>query len=167
MKRTICSIVIFFTFTLSVYSQGFAQVDRSQVFNGFTFGSTPESIEGRLQLDLTISYGVKYYKYYGRLLKSVYNYKTSQVNLGFRDEKLEYLDVYFNKLDATQFADLLSHLQRDYGPSVAFKTEERGIIEAVEWRGEHIVMQFYRYDDTAVDYDDRNQTVLTVSQLHQ
>lgn len=144
------------------YSQSFDKVDQTRSFLGFSFGSSPENIKGSLQLDLIISYGVKYYKYKGPLLKQLYGYKPSQITLGFRDNQLEYLDVYFNKLDKDEFSVLLSQLQKDYGPSSSFDTEERGVVEAEEWLGENLIMQFYRYDNTAVDHDDRNQTVLTL-----
>ncbi|ELR70714.1 hypothetical protein C900_03487 [Fulvivirga imtechensis AK7] len=158
--RVILVILLFLSTT--VYSQSFDHVDQTRSFLGFTFGCSPESIKGSLQLDLVISYGVKYYKYKGPLLKQLYGKKPSQVTLGFRDDQLEYLDVYFNKLDKGEFSLLLSHLQTDYGMSTPFNTAEQGVVGAEEWLGENLVMQFYLYDNTAIDHDDRDQTVLTL-----
>ena len=49
-------------------SQSFDSLDHHQNFYGFEFGTGAEAFDNDLKLDLTISYGTKYYKYIGQRL---------------------------------------------------------------------------------------------------
>lgn len=147
----------------SVCAQSFSQLDEDQVFHELKFGSSPESIKGQLRLDLTISYGTSYYKYSGKLLKYIQEFKTEDVNLGFHDDMLIYIDIYFNKMSITEFDELKDRLEKHYGPSSQFTAIDRGVINAIEWKGKNLTMQLYRYGREASDFADKNKTVLVIS----
>lgn len=145
------------------YAQNFDTVDSTQTFQELEFGSSPESIKGQLKLDLTISYGTSYYKYSGKLLKFIEEFKTDDVNLGFHEDKLIYIDAYFSNMKETEFEELQARLEKRYGKSAEFTAIDRDVINAVEWKGKNLTMQLYRYGEEASDFADRNKTVLAIT----
>ncbi|MDX1628537.1 MAG: hypothetical protein R3345_07545, partial [Fulvivirga sp.] len=100
-------------------------------------------------------------------LKRFYGFKTYEINLGFNQDKLNYLDIYFRKLDDEEFEYLLQQLEKDFGEATPFTPRDKGISEALEWRGDHLKMQLYRYNQDAVDHYDRNMTVLAVMGINE
>lgn len=148
---------------MSGNAQSFAELDSTQTFYEIKFGSSPESIKGQLRLDLTISYGTSYYKYSGKLLKYIEEFKTDEVNMGFHEDKLIYIDAYFSKMNETEFEELQNRLEKRYGTSAEFTAIDRGVVNSVEWKGKNLTMQLYRYGDQASDAADRNKTVLAIS----
>ena len=146
---------------------GYAQKNNSDKsfsqFYGFSLGSTPETFAGDLQLDLEISYGTKYYKYSGKLLRKFKAIKVHDINLGFHEERLIYLDLYFKRLDDNTFDYLLENLSQDYGEPIEFEALYSGIIASYEWKEEGLTAQLYRYNDEASDLADRHMTVLAIS----
>ncbi|MEM1408039.1 MAG: hypothetical protein AAGG59_14760, partial [Bacteroidota bacterium] len=85
------------------------------------------------------------------------------INLGFRDDKLEYIDIYLSKPGAADFQAIIDSLEYDFGPSVNFEAVEKGVIEAVRWQDEGTVLDFYRYGSETVDIDDKNKSVIAIS----
>ncbi|MEO0556030.1 MAG: hypothetical protein AAF149_22795 [Bacteroidota bacterium] len=127
-------LIISFVFALSEsYSQ--KHIDEIPSFQNLSFESSPSHIEGNLELNLTISYGLKYYKYRSKNYKEIYGLKIHFMNLGFRDDKLEYLDIYFSKLTAADFQVIIDSLECCFGESENFEAVEKGIIEAIRWQG--------------------------------
>ncbi|MEM1409092.1 MAG: hypothetical protein AAGG59_20065, partial [Bacteroidota bacterium] len=120
-KFILCSIVFLISYC------GYAQkkLDEIASFYGLKFGAHPTDTDGNLQLDLTISYGMKYYKYRNKRLKEVYGQKIDFINLGFRDDKLEYIDIYLSKPGAADFQAIIDSLEYDFGPSVNFEAVEK------------------------------------------
>ncbi|MEM9391105.1 MAG: hypothetical protein AAGA02_11560, partial [Bacteroidota bacterium] len=111
-------------FTLSEsYSQN--NIDETSSFMNLNFGSSPSQVEGSLELDLTISYGLKYYKYRSKNHREIYGQKIDFINLGFRDDKLEYIDIYLSKPGAADFQAIIDSLEYDFGPSVNFEAVEK------------------------------------------
>ncbi len=134
-------------------------------FHGFTFGMAPDDLPGSLQLDLTISFGLKYYKYRDKSVQTLYNRKVYDINLGFRDDQLEYIDIYFNKLDQEAFDTFRNQLEVRFGSSTLIDAVEPGIINAVQWDGNEVTIDLYRYGDEPIDNQDKNKTVLAISRL--
>jgi len=158
-----------FIFILLVTSSqyGYAQESSHQSFkhfNGFIIGNSVDAYAGDLQLDLEISYGTKYYKYAGKLLRKYKELKVHDINLGFHEDKLIYLDLYFKHLDDNAFDYLLEQLTLDYGESVPFTALDKGVISSFEWKEKDLTMQLYRYNDEASDHADRQMTVLAISE---
>ncbi len=144
------------------YGQG-AATNSFHHFQGFELGSNIDAYKQDLQLDLEISYGTKYYKYAGRLLKKYKGLKVHDINLGFHDDELVYLDLYFNRLDDNAFEYLLDQLTLDYREPVLFTALDKGIIASYEWKEKGLTMQLYRYNGEALDHADREMTVLSIS----
>ncbi|MEM9855926.1 MAG: hypothetical protein AAF843_01140 [Bacteroidota bacterium] len=138
-------------------------IDDQKAFFSLELGSSPEELNGHLQLDLTISYGLKYYKYRSKDLKTIYGLKVHEINLGFREDKLEYIDIYYDKLDHDEFESLISYLETSYGSSVEFQPAEKGITEAVRWQGKTTVLDVYRYGSEVIDQEDKNKSVVAIS----
>lgn len=142
------------------------KIDRVRSFRGLAFGASPEQCNGDLKLDLTISYGLKYYKYRDKALSDIFGFKIFDANLGFRHDQLEYIDFFFNKLDEQAFDNLSTKLSDEFGlPKILEKVDEQGVVQAVEWKGLRTWVQLYRYDNTANDVQDRRKTVLMISNI--
>ena len=155
-------LILLLVVARSSHAQEFNKLDSSKNFQGFVFGTSAEQYNN-LQLDLTISYGTKYYKYKGRRIKEFFGFKTHQVNIGFDNDALHYIDLYFKNLDQEAFDLLLQRLQYVYGEATEFGALDKGVTQALEWTGDHLVMQLYKYNSEAPDFDDKNMTVLIVT----
>ncbi|MEM6525408.1 MAG: hypothetical protein AAF693_16520 [Bacteroidota bacterium] len=136
---------------------------QQNTFYELTFGSKPEEIPGKLQLDLTISYGLKYYKYKSKNHKEIYGQKVHEMTLGFQDDLLVYIDIYFSKLGPNGFRSLTDSLEVNFGKAKSFEAVEKGIIDATRWEENNTTLDFYRYGDGAIDLDDRNKSVISIS----
>ena len=163
MKSNLLILIVLLTYSMGT-EQLLAQ-DNSELksFKIFEFGSSPNDVNGRLQLDLTISYGLKYYKYKSKNFKELYGQKIHDINLGFRDDQLEYIDMYFAKLDLDGFNDIREGLDLELGNSNRFEAVEKGVIASFRWKIGETTIDFYQYNDEAIDLDDRNKTVLAIS----
>ncbi|HNP18438.1 MAG TPA: hypothetical protein PKL31_08405 [Fulvivirga sp.] len=157
-------LVLVFVFSSVIGSaQKFKSVDNITSFQNIAFDSSPESQNGSLDLDLIISYGLKYYKFKSRELKEISGFKIHAINLGFRDDKLEYMDFYFKKLSSDDFTTLRTSLEREYGYAKEIEPIEVGVVQAVTWAGDNVTLNLYRFESDANDLEDRNKTVLAVS----
>ena len=166
--RLLGAVLIVTVLTLPVLGQGNTKIDDIRSFRGFTFGSPPDQYGGDLQIDLIISYGLKYYKYMGKEPSRIFDHKIVDANLGFRNDKLEYIDFFFSKLVEEDFNQLVSQLSNDFGEAkILERTDEQGVVQAVEWKGVKTWVQLYRYDNTANDDQDRRKTVLMLNDIQQ
>lgn len=159
-------LLLAFIFSISVYSsygQEFTKLDHQREFHGFRFGSSASQYDNDLVLDLTISYGIKTYKYKGKSLKKFEGFKTHDINLSFENDKLNYLDIYLKKLSDEEFDILLKRLENKYGPSISFNALDKGVTTAVTWKGNRITLQLYRYNENTIDVYDQNMTVFTIT----
>jgi len=163
------SLFVLFTLLLSSFpgvSQDKTDIDSIRSFRGFSFGSSSDEYGKNLKLDLVISYGLKYYKYIGKSPKEIHGYKIADGNVGFRDDVLEYIDFYFSKLDKDDFELMYAKLCSEFGNGKRLTvTNEPGVVQAAEWKGDKTWIQLYRYDENANDSDDRRKTVLMISDL--
>lgn len=149
------------------FGQTDIKIDQIRNYEGFSFGSTPDTYGKDLKLDLVISYGLKYYKYVGKSPREIHEYKIADINVGFREDLLEYVDFYFNKLNKTDFQLLYDKLCSEFGRGKFLTvTNEPGVVQAAEWKGEKTWVQLYRYNEDAIDSDDRKKTVLMISDLN-
>ena len=162
--KLFCFAILFLSILTSSLGQTNTKVDQLKGFKVFTFDSTPEEYNGNLRLDLTISYGLKYYKYTGKEARDIHGFKASDINVGFRDDRLEYIDFYFKKIESSNFEELFAKLSETFGTGEKLENpDEKGVVQAVEWKGKKVLIQLYRYDDTANDTEDRNKTVLMIN----
>lgn len=153
------ALLLIFIVLHTTYGQ--KKLAQNSFFN-LSFGATPQEVAGKLELDLTISYGLKYYKYKDKRLKVLYGQKVHEINLGFRDDQLEYIDIYFAKFEAADFQTLTDSLIKDFGQPLSFEAVEKGVIESVRWKDDNTTLDFYRYGSNAVDMDDRNKSVIAI-----
>ncbi len=160
-----CSIlVLIFAFSsINGFAQKFKSVDDITSFQNIAFGSSPESQNGSLDLDLIISYGLKYYKFKSRELKEISGFKVQVINLGFRNDKLEYMDFYFKRLSSDDFSALRMSLEEKYGLAKEIEPIEVGVVQAVTWAGDKVTLNLYRFEEEANDLEDRNKTILALS----
>lgn len=157
--------VFIFILLVMGWQYGYAQKTSSfREFNGFSIGSHTENYQGDLQLDLTISYGTKYYKYAGKLLRKYRGLKVHDINLGFHEDRLIYVDLYFKRLDDNAFEYLLEQLTSDFGEPVMFMALDKGVLASYEWKENGLTTQLYRCNDEASDHADRHMTVLAISE---
>ena len=149
-----------------IWAQQSADIDKLNTFQSFEFRSTPESLPGKLTLDLTISFGVKYYKYDDKNLRALYDNKIFDINLGYRDDLLEYVDFYFHRLNHGDFNNMKEELVKQYGDFIVIDATQQGVEEAVRWEGNNnVTIDFYRFGNEAIDLLDRNKTVLAATNL--
>jgi len=145
------------------WAQQNAGIDQLTSFHTFEFGSTPGSLPGKLTLDLTISYGFNYYKYDHKDLRVLYGNKIFDINLGYRDDLLEYVDFYFQRLNQAEFDNMRVDLVKQYGDFIVIDAAEPGVEEAVSWEGSVVTISLYRFGNEAIDLLDRNKTVLAAT----
>ena len=127
----------------------------------FHFGTPLSDLEDELQGTLQISYGQEYFLYLGDSMDTFYGLKVRKVTLGFYQDKLNYIDVYFKNLDLQDYQALLSMAEQDFGPAEEFEDpSETGILDSFRWKGENIYLQLIRYGKGAIDWDDREMTIL-------
>lgn len=148
---------------LESWAQQSADIDKITSFHTFEFQSSPESLPGKLTLDLTISFGVNYYKYDDRDLRALYDNKIFDINLGYRDDLLEYVDFYFQRLNQADFDRMKDELVKLYGEFIIIEAVEQGVEEAIRWEGKIVTIDLYRYGNEAIDLHDRNKTVLAAT----
>uniref|UniRef100_UPI00404B9539 hypothetical protein n=1 Tax=Fulvivirga sp. TaxID=1931237 RepID=UPI00404B9539 len=162
MKIYISILLLLIAFSES-WAQQSADIDKITSFHNFEFRSSPESLPGKLTLDLTISFGVKYYKYNDKDLKELYGNKIYDINLGYRDDLLEYVDFYFQRLNQADFDRMKDELVNQYGDFLIIEAVEQGVEEAIRWQGNIVTIDLYRYGNEAIDLIDRNKTVLATT----
>ncbi|MEQ8576856.1 hypothetical protein [Fulvivirga sp.] len=162
MKIYISILLLAIAFSES-WAQQSADIDKITSFHNFEFQSSPESLPGKLTLDLTISFGVKYYKYDDKDLKELYGNKIYDINLGYRDDLLEYVDFYFQRLNQADFDRMKDELVNQYGDFLIIEAVEQGVEEAIRWEGDVVTLDLYRYGNEAIDLHDRNKTVLAAT----
>ena len=153
--------LFFFSISL-VYSQESAGFEKG--IGPFRFGDPTEKYSGQIRLILTMSFGQNYYAYQGMEANNLYDHRTNKVNLGFENERLFYIDLYFEGFDDEDFKALRQSLEKEYGES--FHTDEpfeEGIDQAFRWDTANALMQLTKYNEEAVEFGDRNQTVLMLS----
>jgi len=127
----------------------------------FTFGADLSQWEEQLEGTLQISYGQKYFDYQGDSMKTMYGLKVRTVNVGFLHEKLNYIDIYFKGLDEEGFMALLKMVEQDFGPAEVFEDpSEPGVLNSYRWKGAKKSFQLLRYGKGAIDWDDRDMTIL-------
>ncbi|MEO1052895.1 MAG: hypothetical protein AAFX87_19830 [Bacteroidota bacterium] len=163
MKYSSAFIIIFSFTALISNAQNLQSLDQQNGFGSFSFGDDVNDYKDDLKLDLTISLGqkeIKYYGYQGKELKTVYALTSNQVNLGFENGKLFYLDIYFKKLGDGEFQELLKQFEQAYGTSTEIEPMDQGAVEAYNWIGSIVEMQVVRYDQSAAE-EERNMTVVT------
>ncbi|QSE98075.1 hypothetical protein [Fulvivirga lutea] len=148
------------------HAQVFQNVDDLQSFENISFSSSPEDLPGDLQLDLIISYGLKYYKYSHSSLDEVFEFKTSDINLGFNNEKLEYMDFYFPDLNNLDFDELRNKLEVRFGSATIVDAIEKGVTNSVQWKGQRVTIDLYKYGEDVIDTNDQNKTVLAFTLLN-
>lgn len=157
------SILLLLIASTRSWAQQNEDIDKITFFHNFEFRSSPESLPGKLTLDLTISFGVNYYKYDDKDLKELYDNKIYDINLGFRDDLLEYVDFYFQRLNQADFDRMRDELVKLYGDFIIIEAVEQGVEEAVRWEGNVVTIDLYRYGNEAIDVHDRNKTVLAAT----
>lgn len=157
------SILLLLMASSGSWAQQGADIDNLTSFQGFEFRSSPESLPGKLTLDLTISFGINYYKYDDKELRELYGNRIYDINLGFRDDKLEYVDFYFQRLNQADFDRIKDELVKQYGDFIIIEAVEQGVEEAVRWEGNIVTIDLYRYGNEAIDVHDRNKTVLAAT----
>lgn len=157
------SIVLLLMASSGGWAQQSADIDKLTSFQNFEFGSSPESLPGKLTLDLTISFGVNYYKYEDKDLRELFGNKIYDINLGFRDDLLEYVDFYFQRLNQADFDRMKDELVKQHGDFIIIEAVEQGVEEAVRWEGKVVTIDLYRYGSEAIDLHDRNKTVLAAT----
>lgn len=163
MKFHISIVLLLMAFSGSS-AQQIADIDKLNTFHSFEFRSTPESLPGKLTLDLTISFGVKYYKYDDKDLRELYGNKIYDINLGYRNDQLEYVDFYFQRLNHGDFNNMKEELVKQYGDFLLIEAMQQGVEEAIRWENNNnVIIDFYRFSNEAIDLLDRNKTVLAAT----
>ena len=158
-----CFLTFLFFFSISlVYAQSSSGFEKG--IGPFRFGDSMQKYVGQIRLIEAISFGQNYYAYQGREASNLYDHPTNKVKLGFENEKLFYIDLYFKDFDDEKFKELRQSLEKEYGES--FYTDEpfeEGIDQAFRWDTANALMQLTKYNEEAVEFGDRNQTVLMLS----
>ncbi len=158
MRYILPLILIYFVHICS--GQNNPLIDAKSGFGPFTLGTKVDLYERNLKLDYFISLGQKYYIYTGREIKTVKDYKIEKINIGFDQDILFYLDLYFK--DDDNYDSLKSFFESEYGESVPVaNSNERGIVQAVSWQGEKVIAQLVQFSSEA-DEDDRNKIVFMI-----
>ena len=156
-------LIFLFFFSISlVDSQSNAGFEKG--IGPFRFGDSMEKYNGQIRLIEAMSFGQHYYAYQGLEASNLYDHPTNKVKLGFENEKLFYIDLYFEGFDDEKFKKLRQSLEKEFGES--FYTDEpfeEGIDKAFRWDTANALMQLTKYNEEAVEFGDRNQTVLMLS----
>lgn len=157
------ALIVFLFYSFSGSAQSSASLDTLVTFQGFSFGSAPNDVKGSLKLDLTISYGLKYYKFSSNRHKEIYGLKVHDMSLGFRNDELEYIDIYYNRLEDEDLENLIVQLENEFGESKTVDAIEKGVIESYRWSGKDTTIDLYRYGNDVISAEDKNKTILAIS----
>ena len=129
----------------------------------FEIGTPYIELQQNLEEYLSISYGQKYYYYTGKNLDVWEGLKIHKISLGFFQGKLNYIDFYFRKPEENTFLFLLSKCETLLGKAAKIeKASEKGVFRAYSWTHDLNYFQLISYNNEAIDWDDRNMTILMV-----
>ena len=156
-------LIIFLVLSILVHicpGQNIPSINGKNGFGPFELGNKVSQYKKNLKLDYSISLGQKYYIYTGKELKTVNDFNIEKINIGFDQDVLFYLDLYF--IDAGNYELLKSFFESEFGESIPTANSiERGIVQAVTWQGHQVIAQLVQFNSKA-DEDDRNKIVFMI-----
>lgn len=85
------------------------------------------------------------------------------MNIGYQDDQLEYIDIYFNELKSDEVKRLIEQLESIFGKSEVVEAFEKGVVESYRWDGTSTTLDLYRYGSEVISLEEKNKTVLAIS----
>lgn len=152
-------LILFIVFTQAALAQEMT-IDQISGFGSFNFHDPYSDYKRNLRLTLIISFEgeQKFYDYTGNELKKVHDFKTTRVSLGFENDSLFYIDIYFQGLNENEYNELLKAFETEFGTATIMDNPaDKGVERGYQWEGEEISAQLILYNDNAIDEYDRNK----------